>query len=310
MSRTLAMWVSLVALFAVLLPTLPYPAHAGSNDWRYNPDALPYYLRDRGRDAIPTSMFGTYVNPGELLVYPFFEFYGDNNYEYSPNELGYGVDMDYRGDYEASEGLIFLGYGLTRSLCLEVEAAVITAELEPSPDDPATPAGAIQESGLGDVQTQLNWLFMRETESRPAAFSFLEVVYPLQKSRVLIGTSEWEFKLGAGLIRGFHWGTMMVRAAAEYNQSESAVELGEIAASYLKRLSPNFRVYFGVEGTQDEWELIPELQIFASKYFFFKLNSAVGLSSKATGWAPEVGVMFTLPIAEKFFKSPSGDAQW
>jgi hypothetical protein len=33
----------------------------------------PTYLEDRGT-GIPTSMFGTYVRRGELLVYPFFEY--------------------------------------------------------------------------------------------------------------------------------------------------------------------------------------------------------------------------------------------
>ncbi|MGE5860715.1 MAG: hypothetical protein ACM34J_09190, partial [Ignavibacteria bacterium] len=38
---------------------------------------LPEYLKDRG-PGIPTSMFGTYIKKGELLLYPFFEYYYDN----------------------------------------------------------------------------------------------------------------------------------------------------------------------------------------------------------------------------------------
>ena len=163
---------TIVVLAFTLAASIPATAVlAGSEDWRYDPESLPYYLRDRGRGVIPTSMFGTYVSPGELLIYPFFEYYTDGNYEYSPNELGMGPDEDYRGKYQGSEGLIFLGYGLTRSLSLELEAAVIEAELQPAADDPNITADEIHESGLGDVQTQLNWLFMRETASRPAAFS-------------------------------------------------------------------------------------------------------------------------------------------
>src|SRR5262245_36003207 len=96
--------------------------------------ALPSYLRDRG-EGLPTSMFGTYIRRGEWIVYPFFEYYWDNDYEYKPEELGYAGDTDFRGRFRASEGLLFLGYGLTENLAFELEAAVISATLEKSPDD-------------------------------------------------------------------------------------------------------------------------------------------------------------------------------
>ena len=44
---------------------------------------LPEYLKDRGT-GIATPMFGTYIRPGELIIYPFGEYYPDNNFEYSP----------------------------------------------------------------------------------------------------------------------------------------------------------------------------------------------------------------------------------
>lgn len=252
---------------------------------------LPAYLRDRGT-GIPTSMFGTYVQSGELLVYPFFEYYHDNDAEYSPQELGYGLDEDYRGRYRGYEGLIFLGYGLTQNLSIELEAAVIEATLETSADDPTDVPDEITESGLGDVQTQFNWAFLRESPRRPELFSYFEVVYPLQKDKVLIGTSDWEFKLGIGLIRGFGWGTVTLRTAGEYSREEDKFEGGEMAIEYLKRISPAWRVYLGVEGAQDEVELIPELQWHFHPRAFAKFNSAFGLTSKATDWAPEIGVMF------------------
>ena len=74
-------------------------------------------------------MFGTYVRRGELLVYPFFEYYRDRNLEYKPVQLGYGLDQDFRGKYRASEGLLFTAYGLTDWLAVELEAAVIKATL-------------------------------------------------------------------------------------------------------------------------------------------------------------------------------------
>ena len=58
-------------------------------------------LRDRD-SGIQMSMLGTYVRQGEVLVYPFFEWYADRNLEYKPSELGYGLKTDYRGRYRAS----------------------------------------------------------------------------------------------------------------------------------------------------------------------------------------------------------------
>ena len=255
---------------------------------------LPAYLKDRGT-GIPTSMFGTYIHPGELLVYPFFEYYYDNNMEYEPAELGFSLKRDFRGPYRASEGLIFLGYGLTDRLAFELEAAVIKASLEKSSDDPSAMPAKLNESGLGDVQTQIDWRWLTETDTRPEVFSYAEVVYPHDKDKVLIGTSDWEIKVGTGLIRGFSWGTLTARAALEYAAADDKAELGEVAVEYLKRVSRSLRVYLGIEGTQDEVELIAEAQWHLNPFMFVKFNNAVGVTSKATDWAPEVGIMFSVP---------------
>ncbi len=267
---------------------LPNLANAQEED-------LPVYLRDRGA-GIPTSMFGTYIRPGELLVYPFFEYYLDDDMEYKPAELGYGLDQDFRGKYRASEGLIFLGYGLTDWLAFEFEAAVITATLEKSSDDPSDVPDKIEESGLGDVEGQLRLRWMKENERRPELFSYFETVFPLQKDKKLIGTPDWELKLGSGVTKGFSWGTITLRTAVEYSMEESKMELGEYAVEYLKRISPAWRVYLGVEGSEDEVECIPELQWHLTDSIFIKLNSAFGVTSKAADWAPEVGIMFSFPM--------------
>jgi len=272
---------------AVGIAALPEEAHAQE-------ESLPAYLRDRG-SGIPTSQFGTYVRKGELLVYPFFEYYRDNNAEYKPAELGFGLDQDFEGKYRASEGLVFLGYGLTDWLAVELEAAYIDASLETSLDDPSGIPEKIEESGIGDVEGQLRLRWARETERRPELFSYFEAVAPLQKDKLLIGTSDWELKFGTGFIKGFSWGTITVRAAMEYFASESKLELGEAAVEYLKRLSPSWRLYLGVEGKEDEIQVIPEVQWHITDSLFIKLNSGIGVTPKATDWAPEVGVVFSFP---------------
>lgn len=265
------------------------PSVAGAED-----AAPPPYQRDRG-PGVATSQFGTYVRKGELLVYPFFEWYADSDYEYKPSELGYGLDVDYRGRYRASEGLLFLAYGVGRNLAVEVEAAVITAELRKAADDPSAMPSEVKESGLGDVEGQVRWRFLEEREDRPEAFTYFETVLPLQKTRRLIGTPDWEWKLGAGVARGFPWGTMTLRAAAEYSREERKFEAGEYAVEYLRRLSPAWRVFVAVEGNQlDEVALITEAQWRFLSCAFLKLNVGWGLTTNATDFAPEVGVVFSL----------------
>jgi hypothetical protein len=239
-------------------------------------------------------MFGTYIRKGEFLLYPFFEYYRDRNFEYSPAELGYQLEEDYRGRYRAREGLLFLAYGITDALAVEFEAAVISAALDKAAGDPSAVPRRIEESGVGDIEGQIRWRWRKETRDRPEVFSFTEVVVPHQRDKILIGTPGWELKFGTGVIRGFGWGTLTARGAIEYDEASSShFDSGEYAVEYLRRLSPSWRLYAGVEGSQDEVSLIGELQWHLSPRAFVRFNSGVGLTSKATDWAPEVGVVFS-----------------
>jgi hypothetical protein len=257
----------------------------------------PPYERDRG-PGLPTSLFGTYIQKGELIVSPFFESYRDADYEYAPGELSYGLDEDFRGNYRASEVLLYLGYGISENLAVELEAAWISAELETSPDDPTGIPDRIEESGLGDVEAQLRWRWSRETARRPEYFGYFEAVIPVESDTGLIGTSDWELKLGGGLVKGLAWGTVTARVAVEYDAADSEVSLGECALEYLKRLSPAWRVFLGVEGTQDEVELLTGIQWHIRESVVLRLHTGVGLTSKATDWAPEVGVLFSIPVGK------------
>jgi hypothetical protein len=254
---------------------------------------LPHFLRDRGT-GVASSMFGTYIEHGDAVVYFYYEYYYDQDAEYAPDDFGYGLIEDYRGKYRAHEGLVFLGYGVAENIALEVEAAVITATQYKADDDPTEMPDKVEESGLGDVESQLRWRWARETEGRPEFFSYFETVFPLQKNKDLIGTPDWEFKLGSGLTKGFHWGTLTLRAAGEYSAEEEKFEMGEYAVEYLKRISRFFRFYVGVEGSQDEVELITDLQFHLFGNGFIRVNNAFGVTSKATDYAPEVGVLFYL----------------
>ena len=249
--------------------------------------------RDRG-EGVSTSMFGTYVRKGELLFYPFFEHYRDGNFEYTPAELGSAGERDYRGRYRANEGLVLLSYGVNERVAVEFEMAYIGARLDKAIDDTSPLAGRTAESGLGDVEGQIRWRWNRESDRRPEIFSYAEVVAPHHREKVLIGTSGWQLKYGTGFVRGFAFGTLTARAAVEYDEASSShFDAGEYAVEYLRRLSPKWRVFAGLEGKTDEATLIGEVQWHATPRMFFKFNNGVGLTSKAAGWAPEIGVVFS-----------------
>lgn len=150
----------------------------------------------------------------------------------------------------------------------------------------------IEESGLGDVDLQLRWRWAAETERRPEMCSFFELTPPLQKSKVLIGTGEWEASMGFDVFRGFRWGTITGRAAIAWDGADSKLDPGEYAFEYLKRISPKWRIVATLEGETDEVSLIGEAQWSFSRFAMLKLNCGVGLTQKAPDIAPEVGVLF------------------
>ena len=275
----------LVRTFLLILSLTPVPQLAAQQPVDRS--------RDRG-PGVPLSIFGTYIGAGELIVYPFFEYYRDNDFEYEAAELGFGSDItEFRGRYRAREGLIFLGYGFSENVAAEFEAAVISASLDKSPLDATVLPSRLEQSGLGDVEGQLRWRWRKETNTRPEFFSFFETVFPFQRSKLLIGTPEWEFKFGTGIIRGLRWGTVTLRAALAV--SGGTFEPGEYAVEYLRRLSSRLRVFAAIEGSEDEVELITEAQVFLNQRICLKLNNAFGVTSKATDWAPEIGLMMIFP---------------
>jgi hypothetical protein len=253
----------------------------------------PPHLEDRG-EGIPTSQFGTYVGDGQFLVYPFYEYTTNNEAEYKPSELGFPGEDDFFGEQTEHEALIFLSYGISDRLAFEFESALwASSELRKDPNDPSGVPERIKESGLGDVESQLRWLWTKETAARPMLYSFWEVVFPLQKDNVILGTQDWETALGFGAVRGFRWGTLNGRVSIKYDAEDGQVEPGEYAIEYLKRTSPKRRWVATLEGEDDEVSLIGEAQLTLSPRAVLKLNCGFGLTKKAPDFAPEVGVIFT-----------------
>jgi len=257
-------------------------------------DELAPWLRDRGT-GVTTSLFGTYVREGELLVYPFYEYVVNNEDEYHGSELGYNGEIDYLGKVEEHEYLLFFAYGFTENLAVELEGALYTTKtLTRAPDD--TTSGMppeLTESGLGDVEGQIRYRLSKETATRPEYFVNFEVVFPLQKDKVLIGTQDWEVVAGFGAVKGFAWGTLTPRISIVYDRADGETEVGEYAIEYLKRLSPSWRWVTTLEGESDDLSAIVEAQWHFSPRAFAKFNSGFGITEKAEDFAPEIGVLFS-----------------
>jgi hypothetical protein len=66
-------------LLLLAATAVPWPAAAQTPDTTER-------IRDRG-DGLPLSMFGTYIGRHELVIYPFYEYYRDGDYEYEAGEL-------------------------------------------------------------------------------------------------------------------------------------------------------------------------------------------------------------------------------
>jgi hypothetical protein len=253
------------------------------------------WLADRG-PGIPTSLFGTYITKGEFLVYPFYEYTKNTSEEYDPTELGgiYDGKEEFMGTLVEHEFLLFLAYGISDWVHIELEGALFTeGTFTTAPDDPSNLPDQIVESGLGDVESQIRWRYTKESAKKPEYYSFFEVVFPLQPDNVVVGTSDWEYAAGFGVIKGFGWGTLNGRVSLKYDEVDRQVEAGEFAIEYLKRLNPKWRMVGTLEGEDDEISIIGEAQLFLNPKTFFKFNCGFGITEKAPNIAPEIGIMFS-----------------
>jgi len=56
---------------------------------------LTMHQRDRGV-GVPVSIFGIYIERGQLLVFPFYAYARDHNLDNQPAKWGYGLNDDFR----------------------------------------------------------------------------------------------------------------------------------------------------------------------------------------------------------------------
>jgi hypothetical protein len=234
------------------------------------------------------------VRQNEFVFYPFYEYTRTRNFEYAPREVGGVGTTDFRGKKYEHEFLVFLGYAFSDSLLVEFESALrSTVEFRKAPDDTSNAPAQLRESGLGDTEAQIRWRIAKETETRPDITVFFETVFPLQRSKKLLGSQNWQFASGAVLTKGYSFGTLSLRGGVGYDRGDRKFKVDEYAIDYLKKLSPAWRVALSLEGHESELSIIGEVQYTLSKNAILKINSGFGLSKKDRAFAPEIGVLLS-----------------
>ena len=277
---------TVLVLAATLLaaPLAPLPAQE---------EELPPHLADRGR-GIQTSLFGTYIRKGELLFYPFYEYVENTSDEYTPSELGAVGQQEFLGTSVEHEYLLYLGYGISDRLMVELEGALYAdVTLDKDPLDTSGVPDRIRESGLGEVEAQVRWRWRDESVERPELFSFFEVVFPFQERKLLLGAQDWEAALGLGAIRGYRWGTWQGASRWPTRPPRARWSLANTPSSTSRGPPPSGGLSPPSRARTTRWRLIGEAQWTFRRNAVLKLNSGFGLTDKAPDFAPEVGVIFT-----------------
>jgi len=259
-------------------------------------EKLPDFLKDRGT-GVTTSMFGHFIQKGELVVYPFIEYFYDSNYEYQPLDFGYDVEEDYLAKYSGSSEQLFLGYGFHRNIALELGISYQKISFEKPADDNSDLPAKIEEKGFGDIESQLRFRLLEETKRSPEVFSFLNLTVPTQKDKILLHDKHWDIKLGLGFMKGFPIGTFSLHTDLEYNHVDSHFDVGETSLRYLRRLADKWRMMLGIEGGEtgaiDEWELISTIHYQLSELITIKADNSYGISPKAIDFTTAFGIMCT-----------------
>ncbi len=252
---------------------------------------------DRGT-GIRTSMVETYVERGQLLIYPFYAYSWDHNFEYQPSMFGIALDQDFEGTYRTNEVQVFLAYGVTDWLALELEGSQIAADFTKDPSDASGTPDQLRETGTADIAAQIRLRLSQERGRRPEFFAAIEVLPPSHASSTLIGDAQWDVKGEIGATRGYRWGTMTFRTTIEYNRGDTHWDLGETSLEYLKRLSPAWRVLAAIEGGEggapDDWVLRTAARWRVTRGLDLKFVNGLGLFPKSTDWEVQLGALLTI----------------
>lgn len=248
--------------------------------------------------GIRTSMIETYVEPHQLLIYPFYAYTWDHNFEYQPSMFGGSSIEDFRAHYQSHEGAVFLAYGVTDWLAVEIEGSQIAATFDKSPADSTGTPVRIQASGTADIGGQFRFRFGHGRDHRPEFFGSVEILPPAHGDQPLIGDAQWDVKGEIGAMRAYRWGTMTFRTTIEYNRGDTQWDLGETSLEYLRQMAPSWRLLLGIEGGEggapDDYVVVAAGHWRIARDLDLKVANGLGLFSKSTDWEAQLGLMVSL----------------
>jgi hypothetical protein len=284
---------SLIPLLLIIYYISPLPLHGLQSSDKDN------ILKERD-NGLPSSVYGMYVHPSEMLIYPFYEYGYDHNMEYQPSMFHGNSNADYLAKYKSTAEQIYLGYGVSDLLAVEFEAAYLKATFDKSVSDSTSVPSRIKESGLTDYEAKICWRWAKETDHRPDICSFVEVTIPSNQNKLLIGDPDWDVKPGVIITKGYPWGILSFKTDLEFNREAKNIDVGETAVKYLRQLQPDLRLFLDIEGGEggapDEWVLVPGLQWYIAPTVSLQIYSPVGIFPKATDWSPQIGIQFSQSI--------------
>ncbi len=253
---------------------------------------------DRGT-GIPASLFGTYIEQGRLMLYRSSKYLRDADHQYQPTEFGAGPDVDIRARLRSWSAQLWVGYGVTNWLAVEMEAAYVHARLDRAPGDTFPTGLPREESGIADIEGQFRTRLRTESRRTPELFAYAEVVIPTQTRSVLVGEPDFDIKPGIGFVKGTGVGTVQGRLGLEYNHRESKLDFGEVSLEWIRRFSPAVRTHIILEGGETGalaiWEQIPGILVTLTRRESLKFDSQIGLSSKSPDWVLQGGLMIAFP---------------
>ncbi|MEO5590774.1 MAG: hypothetical protein ABIS03_14430, partial [Gemmatimonadaceae bacterium] len=215
------------------------------------------------------------------------------------DEFGFPSDRDFKGRATSKGASIFAARALSRTVAVGVEAGFASASFYKSPSDASTLAGRVHESGLSDLQVEVDYSFLGESRLRPAAFLVTEIALPHNTNKPLIGSPGVVVRPALGAFKHFGNTIVLARLAGEYDSdSGTALDWGEWGVEAGARIGGSFRITAGFEGTVggsnnfDEVSLVTDARWTSRRGLGIRAQNSVGFTTNNKGYSPEVGIVF------------------
>lgn len=196
-----------------------------------------------------------------------FLFLLDEAYTQEEGELQLDFSVDVATDLTEEEGAfessadettysLAFEYGITDNLTVEAEIPFISYEVEVGAEE-------VDESGIGDIEIELAYQFVRESAGTPALAFSIGVAAPTGDHEKGLGTDTWGYELALNLSRNFadDWffhanlGYEQVNDAKEGDDEEvdeTELYYGFALAFEATHSSTILLEYLGIEEEEDE----------------------------------------------------------